>query len=310
MLTWLKNNKFLVLVLLLLAFFGFEKYRYYLPQPLTLQNTAMPESASFGYGGDAMMGAPAADMAVGKSLISPMPPTRDYYEPVSDAANRMVIQNSNMSLLVSDVRETGDKIIDFAKSKGGFMVDASYNRPDESAFGTITVRVPTQELDSTLEFLRSSAVKVTNEYIQGTDVTEQYTDIEERLATLEQTKSKFEEILNSATQVQDILQVQQQLIYIQDQIDSYVGQRDALEKNASLTKITAYLSSDELSLPYTPDQKFRPNVIFKLAVRSLLLTLQNFGEFAIWAVVYSVIWIPAIILFVFTRRYLKRRTSN
>lgn len=305
MFAWIKNNKFLVLVLLLLAFFGFEKYRYYLPQPLTLQRGSYEES--MGYGGISTMGAPAMDMAVGKSLIAPAP-GGDYYEPVSDAANRLVIQNSNLSLLVSDVRATGDKFVDFVKSKGGFMVDASYNRPEESAFGTITVRVPTKELDNTLTFLRESAVKVTNEYIQGTDVTEQYTDIEERLATLEKTKAKFEQILDSATEVQDILQVQQQLIYIQDQIDSLVGQRDALEKNASLTKITAYLSSDELSLPYTPDQKFRPNVIFKLAVRSLLLTLQNFGEFVIWALVYSVIWIPAIILFVFGRRYIRKRS--
>ena len=307
MLSWLKNNKFLVVVLFLLAFFGFERFRYYLPQPMSFGNSSMSESASFGYdGGIGIAGAPALDMAVGKSLVAPS--TRDYYEPVSDASNRLVIQNSNMSLLVSDVRETGDKIIDFVKSKGGFMVDASYNRPEESAYGTLTVRVPTQDLDTTLEFMRGLSVKVTNEYIQGTDVTEQYTDIEERLSTLEKTKAKFEEILDTATEVQDILQVQQQLIYIQDQIDSLVGQRDALEKNASLTKITAYLSSDELSLPYTPDQKFRPNVIFKLAVRSLLLTLQNFGEFIIWALVYSVIWIPAVILFIIVRRFLRKKS--
>ena len=295
MISWIKRNKILVILFLVVSYFIWDKYRYQIP----MMNRTMDASVS--------LGGIAPEMGMMVKSIAPGIPTQDYYEPVSDSQNRLVIQNSNLSLVVNNVREVGDKIIEYSKSKGGFMVDASYNRPDESSFGTITVRVPTADLDSTLDYFRGLSVKVTNEYIQGTDVTEQYTNIDERLVTLEKTKAKYEEILNSATDVQDILQVQQQIIYLQDQIDSYTGQKIALEKNAELTKVTAYLSSDELSLPYAPDNKFRPNVIFKLAVRSLFGSLQNMGEFIIWASVYSLIWIPVLVIVYYVRKYLSKK---
>lgn len=297
---WVKRNRLLSVLLLLVGYYIYKTYFGSFMMLGVRQNMgyspdyAITESSqaygSAGMGGDAFLAE--------KSMM----PSPAFYEGVSDSANRLVIQNSNLSLLVEDVRQSGEKIIDFAKSKGGFMVDSSYNRPEESAFGTITVRVPTTELDSTLSFLRTLAVKVTNENIQGTDVTEQYVDIDERLATLTKTKVKFEQIMDSATEVQDIIQVQQQLIYIQEQIDSLVGQKDALEKNASLTRVTVYLSTDELALPYTPDEKFRPNVVFKLAVRGLLTTFQGIGENAIWIAVYSVIWIPVLAVLYFVTR--------
>jgi len=299
MINWLKQNRLIAVLVLIVVYLAFDRYRYYLPTPLRVNNKsadfAVSESVSFGSAG-------APSRGISNSLIA-----EPAFEPVSDFSERVVIQNSNLSLLVSDVRETGDKIIDFANSKGGFMVNASYNRPEESAFADISVRVPTDNLDEALDFYRRLSVKVTNEYIQGRDVTEQYVNIEERLATLEKTKTKFEQILDSATKVQDILQVQRELSNMQRQIDSLVGQRESIENNAALTKITVYLSTDELSLPYTPDNKFRPNVIFKLAIRSMVGSLQSVGAFIIWTVAYSVIWIPAAAVIYFARKYWMKR---
>jgi len=44
------------------------------------------------------------------------------------------------------------------------------------------------------------------------------------------------------------------------------------EQSAKLTKITVYLSTDELSLPYAPTNQWRPLVIVKEAFRSLIST--------------------------------------
>lgn len=224
-----------------------------------------------------------------------------------DTTERLVIKNSNLSLLVKDVREVGDQILEFIKNKGGFMVTTSYNRPDESPFATITVRVPIDELDASLDYFQSLAIKVVSENLVGRDVTEEFTDIESRIATLEKTKAKFESILEKATKVQEILTVQREIINLQRQIDSLKGQRKALEQNAKLTKVTIFLSTDELALPYTPDKSFRPNVVFKKSVRSLLGTLRIGGEALIWTGVYSVIWGPALITFFIYRRWWKRR---
>src|SRR3989338_8206716 len=110
--------------------------------------------------------------------------------------SRVVIQESNMSLLVKDVRSIGDQILSYVKNNNGYMVYTSYTRPTESPFASITVRVPTSKLDEALAYFKSLAVKVTSENLVGTDVTEDYTDIEGRLTTLRKTLAKFEDALD------------------------------------------------------------------------------------------------------------------
>jgi hypothetical protein len=167
--------------------------------------------------------------------------------------------------------------------------------------------VPSAKFDEAMDFFRSLAIKVTNENLVGTDVTEEFIDIEARIATLEKTKAKFEEILEKAEKVDEILRVQREIINMQTQIDALKGRRDALEKNAELSKITVYLSTDELALPYTPDKTFRPGVVFKLSIRSLLNTLRIIGSAAIWVGVYSVVWLPALIIIYVYRRWIRRK---
>lgn len=225
------------------------------------------------------------------------------------AGNRIVAQESNLSLLVTDVRDTGDKILVYTKSVGGYMVSTMYSNPTESPFSSIIVRVPTKKLTEALSYFKKLAIKVTNENLVGTDITQEYTDIEARLATLKKTQAKFEDILDKAIDVQDILTVQRELIMLQDQIDSLVGQQKAIEKNAELTRITAYLSTDELALPFTPDTAFRPNVVFKYAVRSLLNHVRIVAEALIWIAVYLPVIIVAIVIYIFVKRWLKRRNS-
>jgi hypothetical protein len=228
-------------------------------------------------------------------------------ETFSDTSDRIVTKTSDLSLLVKDVRETGNQIIAYSNNSGGYMVFASYNRPTESPFAAITIRVPTEKLDEALSYIRSLSIKVTSENLVGTDVTDEYVDIEASLATLGKTKEKFEEILEKAITVTDILTVQRELISLQQQIDSLKGQKMAIEKNAELTKITVYLSTDELALPYAPDKAFRPNVIFKLAVRSLLNTFRAGAEAGIWIGVYSVIWLPVILGFIAYKKLRKKQ---
>jgi hypothetical protein len=186
----------------------------------------------------------------------------------------------------------------------------SYNRPTESPFAAITIRIPTAKLDDALNYIRSLSIKVTSENLVGTDVTDEYVDIEASLATLGKTKEKFEEILEKVITVTDILTVQRELISLQQQIDALIGQKKSIENNAKLTKITVYLSTDELALPYAPDKAFRPNVIFKLAVRSLLNTFRAGAETGIWIGVYSVIWAPIILGFIAYKKLRKKQKEK
>lgn len=292
MISWVKSHKlvvlltFIVVVLLL-------KDRIVTPySSLKLRQTSLPnagvDSGSFGSLG---LGAPAMERTMSDTIYPPTPEA-----PPTDAKERLVVQNSEVSLLVKDVVDSRNKIIAYAEGNGGYMVNANTSNPQDAPTAYITIRIDSGKLQAALDFFHSLSVKVVSENLTGYDVTDQYVDVEKRIAILEATKAKFNEILASAREVSDIINLNQQIINIQSQIDSHKGQQEALKQNAKLARLTVYLSTDEIALPYAPSETFRPGVIFKLAVRSLVGHLRTFATYFIWIGVYAVVWLPALVL--------------
>ncbi len=200
---------------------------------------------------------------------------------------RMVITDTYLSVLVKSVRDTVDKILADTTSMSGYMVSNSLSNPDQAATASLVLRVPIASREALLTKIRSYGIKVTSENLTGTDVTDQYVDNEARLAPLLKSRQKLEQLLDEAQKVPEILEVQRELSALQLQIDNLKGQQEYLKKTSELNKITIYLSTDEYSLPYAPEASWRPEVIFKQAVRSMIATLRQFGTWAIWLVVYS-----------------------
>lgn len=224
----------------------------------------------------------------------------------SESADRLVIQDTGLSLQVKDVVKTIDEIETKTKEYGGFLINSRLSKPEGAASGNISVRVPEDKRKEAMAAYKNMAVKVVSESVNGTDVTDQYTDLQARLDVLLKTKMKFEDILDRATAVKDLLDVQQQLISLQSQIDNVKGQQKYYEQSAKLSKITIYLSTDELALPYAPTNEWRPVVVFKEAVRSFVGAIRNIGNLIIWSVVYS----PIIVPIFFVIRYIKRKRKN
>jgi len=256
--------------------------------------------SSFGAAG---LGAPIANM------IAPQIYPQQDYAPQPEVKDRLVIQNSDLSLLVKNVVEARQKIVDYAQSNGGYMVSSSVSNPQDAPTATVVVRVAAAQLSPALDYFHSLAIKVVSENLSGQDVTDQYVDVDARIAQLEKTKAKLQSILDAAKEVSDITSLNQQIITVQSQIDSFKGQQQALQKNAQLAKLTVYLSTDEIALPYAPNETFRPSVIFKLAVRSLISQLRQFATGAIWIAVYAVIWLPVLLIGILVYRKLKLKQN-
>lgn len=286
---WVKKNK-LSTVLLLIFFFILIKNKL-ISFYQTNQYSSYPSKTDLSY-----QSAPLSKSGnlrtrgFSESVSLPQP----EFSPTTNLSNRMIIKDSYLSLLVENVSRSQEIIIKKVQQLGGYMVSSNIDNPQDTAAATLTVRVPAKKMEQALKYFRQLAIKVISENLSGQDVTDQYVDNEARLSTLMKTKAKFEEILEKATKIEDILNVQREIINLQSQIDAIKGQQQYLEQSANLARITLYLSTDELSLPYAPKELWRPKVIFKQAVRSLISNLRNLGTLIIWAVVYSVIWIPLL----------------
>lgn len=299
---WLKNNK---LITVLMALVCYLLLRSSGPSLLTSKSRLL-NTASYG---EMMVDAPSsgAGFSLSESLSGQnlaLPKTAEV--PAADSG-RMVVQETNLSLLVNDVDQTAGEILSYVENNGGFLVSQSLTKPEEAPYGTLIVRIPASSLHETLDQFKGLAVKVTSEYISGRDVTDQYEDIGKKLETLEKTKAKFDAIMDQAVKIDDILRVQREIINLQSQIDNLKGRQLLLEQTVDLAKITIYLSTDELALPYAPDGAFRPQLIFKLATRSLIKDLRKLATTVIWLAVYTVIWVPLFAIVLFVRKIVKNR---
>ena len=211
--------------------------------------------------------------------------------------------------MAKKVVEVKKNILDYTTTNGGYMVSSNVSNPQDAPTASVIIRVPSDKLESALDYFHSLSVKVVSENLSGRDVTDQYVDIDARLKTLRSTKERFESILAQALEIKDITNLTREILSVQSQIDSYIGQQESLKQNASLAKLTIYMSTDELALPYAPSETFRPNVIFKLAVRSLIGFTRGLATWAIWIGVYAVVWVPALVIFIVIKRWRKNKTN-
>ena len=282
---WIKQNK---LTTFLLVVVGYLLVQYQLPLiPFLAERQQFVDYGSSAVGGMA----PITMMAQEAMGIGGIVPPQADFAPV-ESQERLVVKETFLSLLVKDVAAAIREIEAKAKEAGGFLVDSQMLLPEGAATGSISVRVSEDKRTEALDAFKALGVRVVSENVSGRDVTDEYVDIEARLEVLSKTKAKFEEILNQATRVQDLMEVQRELINIQAQVDGLKGQQKYLEQSAKLSRITVYLSTDELGLPYTPDQPWRPQAIFKLAVRSLIANVRKVGTGLIWVGVYAPVWVP------------------
>lgn len=301
-LNWVRNNKLasvLILFVLYLLFAGKQS------TPLMWHTKSQNLMYSDVGVTNGMMGMAVEESMPAKMMVDSFMPESVSPEPSA----RMTVTENYLSLQVSDVSQTISEIKSKTESLSGFMVNSNVSRPDESANGSITVRVPVSQADTMIQFLKDNSIKVVSENVQGRDVTDQYQDIDSRLSTLTKNKARFEEIMNQAESVNEILQVQNQIFQLQSQIDRLIGQQQYLKDTSETVKITIYLSTDEYSLPYIPDTSWRPGAVLKEAIRSLILDIRGLANKLIWITVYAVIWIPlAIIGVVIIRSWKSRKT--
>lgn len=280
---WVKNHKLIILLIVVILYLLANKNSTSLSRSLSAPRLSQ-----------------SSEMLFSAKNIAPVPINESA--PVANVKDRLVIKDSYLSLQVLKVNEAQQSIIKKAEELGGYMVSSLITDPSDVASATVIVRIPAKKLDDALEYYRSLSIKVVSENLQGQDVTDQYVDLDTQLKIYEKTKMKFEEIFDRAVLVQDILETQREIINVQASIDSIKGQQDYLVKNAAMAKITAYLSIDEMALPYAPSGAWRPGVIFKQAARAVTVVILGIGTLIIWIAVFAVIWVPALLIYLYIRK--------
>jgi Domain of unknown function (DUF4349) len=239
--------------------------------------------------------APAPEVAVQEMAIDASAPasggTRNAVysgEPVT--ADRLVIRNANLTLVVTDPTTSVAVITKMAEDMGGFVVSSSLYETalgtgDLTATqGTITIRVPADRLDEALNSIKAGAIEVRSENVTGEDVTQQYVDLQSRLRNLEAAEKQLQEIMGSATKTEDVMMVYNQLVQVRGEIETVKGQMQYFEQSARLSEVTIELIPDAAAQPLQI-AGWRPQGTAKAAVEALVKALQFLADAGIWAVI-------------------------
>ena len=142
-----------------------------------------------------------------KAMAEESAPSADF-SASGVSAERIVIKNANLSIVVTDPVVSMEAIGKLATGMGGFVVTSNLYKTTTSSgievpVANITIRVPVAQLDAALNQIKAMVndkdVDILNEDVSGQDVTSEVTDLESRLRNLQAAETQLLEIMDNAT---------------------------------------------------------------------------------------------------------------
>ncbi len=274
------------------------------------------DGASTTDGGGFAGGAPAEDRDSVASLSAEFAPLVAGDGAGSlDLLGRTIIRNGSLSLEVESVSEAFDAVNAVAIGNGGFVADSSFFRNGDSGdgegsqFARMTLRVPAERFQQTLDDLRALAIEVTSVSTSSQDVTGEVTDLESDLRNLRAVEAQYLELLGRAGAIGEILQVQDRLTQTRSQIERTEGRIALLGSLADLATLQVELRTPPLTAVVSEGGS-GPLHAAGEAWAASLATLGAIATVGIVAVVYSWWLLPLVIVVALAlRRWPPRRLA-
>ena len=239
------------------------------------------------------------------------------------ADTRKIIANANVSMVVSDTEAAVQGIETLASDVGGYLADVQLSKDrygeTEVLRGSLTLRVPGDSLDASLERLQALATDVNNLNVSRQDVTDQYSDLDAQLRNLRATETELLALLTEVRQkpnakVEDILAVHRSLMQIREEIETLQGRKNLLDNQIGFSTIWIELIPDSVNRPIV-EEPWSANGPARNALRALVQTLQGLMTALIWVLLYLaplllVFLIPLAILIWLARYWMGRRRKS
>ncbi len=239
--------------------------------------------------------------------------------PTGDA-ERIVIKNANLSIVVADPAFSMEAIAKMAEGMGGFVVSSNLYKTTTRAgvevpVANVTVRVPADRLEAALDQIKGMVdnprVDILSEDVSGQDVTSEVTDLESRLRNLRAAETQLLEIMEMATESEDVIAIFRELTSVREQIEVTEGQIKYFRESARLSAIYVNLQAKEALEPITIG-RWEPGLEAQRAIQALLDGGKFLINALIWIVLFAIpilaiIALPIYLIVNFFRKRSQRR---
>ena len=221
--------------------------------------------------------------------------------PRPSVASRKLIKNAKLSLSVTHVAQTAEKIQRSSEDLGGFVFSsdfsASASEPESSA--QVVLKIPAERLES---FLKELAVlgKMTSKSETGEDVTDEYVDQESRLRNLRREQDRLREMMGTAGKLTELLEVEREITRVEGETDQIEGHLKHIDNQVAYSTVSVSLYSS--TLPQMSEDFWDLSATAADAC-SLFRSIVRFG---IRTLIYALVFVPFILPLWLVFRYRRR----
>ena len=225
-----------------------------------------------------------------------------------NTSNRDVITTGSMSITATDPVEASETARTITEQAGG-RVDSRSENPAtdlQPASATLTLRIPSDELDRTLAELKKLG-RLNFVSLNAQDVTQQSQDLDARITALTTSVDRLLALMASATTTADLISVETALSSRQSELESLQSQRDFLADQIDYSTVQLELVAEGTVAAGGPDN-FWTGIIagWTALVTALGGLLIGLGVALPWLVVLAIV--GAIVLAI-VRLFARRRKA-
>lgn len=200
-----------------------------------------------------------------------------------------------MTLRIENLNEAAASIrLLAAELKGRVSREELYDSSGSGATSTITIMVPSNQLDTALDRLASFGT-VEHRMVNSVDVTEEVIDIDSRVKTMRESISRLNALMEKTGSLKDIAAIEGELTQRQAELESLLARQQALATQVEMSPI-------EITLIPKGAEYVRPNPFieglrrgweaFSESIETMLVVL---GALLPFAIVVTVILVPLTI---------------
>jgi hypothetical protein len=245
---------------------------------------------------------PAADQSASGSNVS----IKNVANASPYQANRLIIKNGEMTLLVEDTDRAIDQATGIAVDAGGYIVSSKTWIQGDDKYASLTMGVPSDQFEVVQRRLRGLALQVLNDVASGQDVSDEYVDLQSRLTNLQATEARIRGFLDKATKAEEALQVNTQLTQVQGEIEQVKGRMQYLKDRAAYSTIALEIHP-RIPTPTPEPVTWLPGKTFNRAADALGSVLRGLGDLAIWLGVVAVPLAVPVVAVVFVGQRVRKK---
>lgn len=208
-----------------------------------------------------------------------------------------IIKTGALTLRVQDTPKAVTDAQTIVSGRHGYVESSSMTDPGAGPrTAYLTLRVPADAFDATVQDLKAMAVVVLSESVHGQDVTSEFVDLEADLRNAQAEEASYLQIMQRAGKIDEVLQVARALADVRGRIERLEGRKRYLENQTDLATVSLTLTEE--TRVEVPGRTWKPLEVLRDAVRQLVESLQNLVDFLIRAIIGIVGLLLPILLIV------------